>query len=130
MTRIGTFEGIRQRAALFAATLCALLAISIGMTAKPAAAITYVYPVNPNSACSHAYGGGAFAASFYWWSPDALYCYGLGFPIGISWQGALDRARIDRYCKARYGWRAVAAIHSGWWFPTLAWDCRVTYFPT
>jgi len=118
--------GFRQRAGLLAASICALLVVNVGMTASPASAITYRYPVNPNDACAYIYGGGSFAASFYWWSPDALYCYGLGFPIGMSYVGPLDRDRISRYCRAQYGYRAYAAIHPGWWFPTLAWDCVIS----
>ena len=126
MVRVLRIEGVTRRFALLAAGVCAVMVVNIGITAKPAAAITYYYSVDPIAACSYNYGGGSFAASFYWWSPDALYCYGLGIPFAVSYVGPLDRDRISRYCRWKYGYRAYAVVEQGWWFPTIAWDCVIS----
>ena len=64
-----------------------------------------------------------FGSSFYAWSPDAVYCYGLSIPIGLSWIGTLPAGRIYWYCKTTYGGQADAKVGAGWRYPLHAWWC-------
>jgi hypothetical protein len=95
---------------------------TLGLTAGTAsAAVTYA--VNPNTVCSEQYSG-ATGASFWSWSPYALYCYqaGVSFPWGatITPLGGLD---VQAFCSRWYpGSRAV--VGPGWRWPPNAWACE------
>lgn len=116
---------IPKWASAFIASMLLTLGVA-AFSADQASAITTYYKVNTTRACQQQYGGGVFGSSYYRWSPDGLYCYGLSFPLGISWIGTLDKGRIYWYCKATYGSRADAVVRPGWRLPTSAWWCKVT----
>ncbi len=110
-----------RRFTVIAATIVALF-VGMLIVASPASA-SESWQVNPTRACQQQYGGGVFGASLYKWSPDGIYCYGLSFPLGLSWVGTLDRGRINNYCKAAYR-NSRAVIGTGWRNPLNAWWCR------
>jgi hypothetical protein len=102
------------------------VALGVGFAAvAPANAATISIQVDTNRACQYAYGPGTYGSSIYWYSPYAIYCYGLSFPPGISWQGPLTAGRINGYCAWKYNGRAVVKGHA-WDWPPFRWYCVVS----
>ena len=105
---------------MLAAVLAVAGAVTVGVGTASA---SNWYQINPTAACKYTYGGGVFGASLYAWSPDAIYCYGLSFPLGITWIGREAAGNFYWYCKAMYGRNADAKVGPGWRNPLNAWYC-------